>query len=86
MMAVVVVLMFCVGMVGVVSMYLYKMKRLYVGQKFVWNGEAGNPWLKEDQLYTIVEIENGWVRTERSGLPSLQLGAFAFALWMSEVK
>lgn len=44
-----------------------KIAALAPGQRFTSLHQAGNPWTDESDVYTIVEVKNGWVRSTRGG-------------------
>ena len=46
-----------------------KINSLAVGQRFVHSFRKADPWADDWQVYTILELKNGWVRFAYGGVP-----------------
>ena len=42
---------------------------LAVGQRFVYSFRKDDPWANDSEVYTILELKNGWVRFAYGGVP-----------------
>lgn len=46
-----------------------KINSLAVGQRFVSSFREADPWADERDVYTILEIKNGWVKAKMGDYP-----------------